>query len=133
MNQRIDKLLQYVVKKKEFLIVEPPVQWAQSLSHVYIELSYAHRIGAPGCSNSQDEKIEINEDYISLSVMCQELTTKVNYKLKIMLWDKIDTSKSSHEYQTVGRQHFTLTKLKSPARWRTLYSTSIENPDAVVH
>ena len=65
---------------------------------MYIELSYAHRIGAPGCSNSHDEEIQIEEDYISLSVMCQEVNTKVNYKIKIMLWDKIDVSKSSHEY-----------------------------------
>eukprot|EP00347_Sterkiella_histriomuscorum_P006069 403354186 len=126
-NTRMKNLLQYVSKKKDYLIVETPVQWAQSLHQVFIELSYAHRHGAPGCSNQHDEDIEIAEDYISLSVMCQEVNTKVKYSIKIQLWDKIDVNKSSHEYQAVGRQHFTLTKLKAPARWRTLYSEEV-NP-----
>ena len=121
-NNRINKLREYVTKKKDYIVVETPVQWAQSLSHVFVELRYAHRHDAPGCSNAHDEQIEIQEDYISLSVLCVEVNTKVKYNIKIMLWDKIDVNRSSHEYQAVGRQHFTLAKKSAPARWRTLYS-----------
>ncbi|CDW85645.1 UNKNOWN [Stylonychia lemnae] len=130
-NERMEKLQAYVTKQKDYLIVETPVQWAQSLNHVFVELRYAHRHDAPGCSNADDEQIELTEDTLSLSVLCMEVNTKVKYMIKINLWDKIDVNKSSYEYQAVGRQHFTLAKLNAPARWRTLYQEVNETQQAL--
>jgi hypothetical protein len=91
------------------------------LSHIFIEVRYAHRHDAPGCSRSEDEQISIKEDSISLSVLCLEANSKVKYTLFLRLWDKIDVTQSRHEYQAVGKQHFTLAKSRAPARWLQLY------------
>ena len=77
---------------------------------MFLELRYAHRHDAPGCSNAKDETIEITEDSISLQVFCIEAVSKVKYYIHIKLWDKINVDESSHEYQAVGRHHFTLVK-----------------------
>ena len=70
---------------------------------MYIEARYAHRHDAPGCSKSDDERVEINEDSVSLSILCFESTSKIRYNLNIKLWDKINVTASRHEYQAVGR------------------------------
>jgi len=64
---------------------------------------YAHRHDAPGCSNFEDELIDIAEDSIKISVLCLEANSKVKYHLILNLWDKIDVDQSKFEYQAVGR------------------------------
>jgi hypothetical protein len=54
-NERLQAKLSEVRAKKDYIVVETPVQWAQSLSHIYLEVRYAHRHDAPGCSNYEDE------------------------------------------------------------------------------
>eukprot|EP00349_Pseudokeronopsis_sp_Brazil_P007214 CAMPEP_0202972624 /NCGR_PEP_ID=MMETSP1396-20130829/38226_1 /ASSEMBLY_ACC=CAM_ASM_000872 /TAXON_ID= /ORGANISM="Pseudokeronopsis sp., Strain Brazil" /LENGTH=54 /DNA_ID=CAMNT_0049703243 /DNA_START=208 /DNA_END=369 /DNA_ORIENTATION=+ len=54
---------------------------------------------------------------MSLEVICQESLSKIKYELKIDFFAPIDTALSKHEYQTVGKHHFTLKKLNAPARW----------------
>jgi hypothetical protein len=70
---------------------------------VFVEVRYAHRHDAPGCAHSEDERVEITEDSISLSVLCLEATSKIRYKFNIQLYDKINITESTHAYQTVGR------------------------------
>ncbi len=79
------------------------MQWAQSLHQVFIEVRYAHRHDAPGCSNFEDELIDLNEDSIKISVLCLEANSKVKYHLNLKLWEKIDVDQSKFEYQAVGR------------------------------
>ncbi|TNV72329.1 hypothetical protein FGO68_gene8856 [Halteria grandinella] len=127
-NERLRVKMGELQGKKDYIKVETPVQWAQSLSHVFIEVRYAHRHDAPGCSRSEDEQIEIKEDSIQLSVLCLETNSKVKYHLTLPLWDKIDPTHSKVEYQTVGKQHFTLLKARQPARWKQLYQTGEKKP-----
>jgi hypothetical protein len=81
-----------ILKKKDYIVVQTPVQWAQSLSHVFIEIRYAHRHDAPGCTRIEDENIEIEERTIRLSVLCIEANSKVKYHLKLGLWEQIDVN-----------------------------------------
>jgi len=74
------------------------VQWAQSLHQVFIEVRYAHRHDAPGCTRLEDEQISIEETQIQLSVLCIEANSKVKYHLKLRLWDRINVTLSRHEY-----------------------------------
>jgi hypothetical protein len=127
-NNRLANLSEQLKKRKDYIVVQTPVQWAQSLDRVFIEVRYAHRHDAPGCSRSEDEVVEITEREISVSVLCIENNSKVRYKMNLKLWDKIDVEKSRNEYQAVGRQHFTLTKLKSPARWARLFADGETKP-----
>ena len=108
--------------------MQTPVQWAQSLNHIFIEVRYAHRHDAPGCTRLEDENIEIEARMIKLSVLCIEANSKVKYHLRLNLWDQIDTNQSKNEYQAVGKQHFTLKKARSPARWAQLYAEGDEKP-----
>lgn len=102
-NRRLQDKVKEVSGKKRYLNVETPVQWAQSLNHVFVEVRYAHRHDAPGCSRSEDEQVRILEDRIELSVFCLEATSKVRYHLNLPLWGKIDVNKSYHSYQAVGK------------------------------
>ena len=116
-NERLQEKIAEVRKKRRYIRVETPVQWAQSLSYVFIEVRYAHRHDAPGCSRSEDESVTILADRIQLSVFCVEATSRVQYHLELPLWEEIDVSRSSYSYQTVGKQHFTLAKKRAPGRW----------------
>lgn len=121
-NERLSQLELSLRKEKDYYQVEAPISWAQNLHYVFIEARYAHRHDAPGCSNSQGETIEINEDSIYLSVICLESASKIKYNSMIQLWDKINVNESKHEHQSVGRHHFTLKKMNAPARWKQLWS-----------
>lgn len=116
-NDRLKTKVAEIQKKKDYIVVQTPVQWAQSLSHVFIEVRYAHRHDAPGCTRLEDENIQIETNSIRLSVLCIEANSKVKYHLKLNLWGQIDVNHSRHEYQAVGKQHFTLRKATSPSRW----------------
>jgi hypothetical protein len=109
-NTRLKNKAAEIQKKKDYIVVQTPVQWAQSLSYVFIEVRYAHRHDAPGCTRIEDENIEIEQREIRLSLLCIEANSKVKYHLKLTLWDQIDVNESRHEYQAVGKHHFTLRK-----------------------
>ena len=111
-NTRLKNKAAEIQKKKYYIVVQTPVQWAQSLSYVFIEVRYAHRHDAPGCTRIEDENIEIEQREIRLSLLCIEANSKVKYHLKLTLWDQIDVNESRHEYQAVGKHHFTLRKAK---------------------
>lgn len=111
-NTRLKNKAVEIQKKKDYIVVQTPVQWAQSLSYVFIEVRYAHRHDAPGCTRIEDENIEIEQREIRLSLLCIEANSKVKYHLKLTLWDQIDVNESRHEYQAVGKHHFTLRKAK---------------------
>jgi hypothetical protein len=111
-NTRLKNKAAEIQKKKDYIVVQTPVQWAQSLSYVFIEVRYAHRHDAPGCTRIEDENIEIEQREIRLSLLCIEANSKVKYHLKLTLWDQIDVNESRHEYQAVGKHHFTLRKAK---------------------
>jgi hypothetical protein len=97
-NNRLANLSEQLKKRKDYIVVQTPVQWAQSLDRVFIEVRYAHRHDAPGCSRSEDEIVEITEREISVSVLCIENNSKVRYKMNLKLWDKIDVERSRNEY-----------------------------------
>jgi hypothetical protein len=58
-NTRLKNKAAEIQKKKDYIVVQTPVQWDQSLSFVFIEVRYAHRHDAPGCTRIEDENIEI--------------------------------------------------------------------------
>jgi hypothetical protein len=84
---------------------------------VFIEVRYAHRHDAPGCTRLEDENIEITSSEVRLSVLCIEANSKVKYHLKLNLWGIIDAEQFFNEYQAVGKHHFMLKKANAPARW----------------
>ena len=93
------------------------MQWAQNLNYVFIEVRYAHRHDAPGCSRHEDEQITIKEDFIEVQMLCIEANAKVKYRLQLQLFEGINVTLSKYEYQAVGKYHFTLAKLRQPGRW----------------
>lgn len=53
-NERLRTKAAEIQKKKDYIEVQTPVQWAQSLTHVFIEVRFAHRHDAPGCTRLED-------------------------------------------------------------------------------
>ena len=52
----------------------------------------------------------------------------MQYNLELPLWEEIDVERSSHSYQAVGKQHFTLAKKRAPGRWKQLYAETANKP-----
>lgn len=119
-NKRLNDLLDRLQEESEFLNVEAPAQWAQSLENVFIEVRYAHRHDSPGCSKIEDETVVIEENYIQLYVVCKQGTQKIRYIWSVVPYAEINVEKSFSKHQAVGRHHITLEKKKQPDRWRFL-------------
>lgn len=83
------KLAKFMEKTQEintYDVVQPTVSWAQDLRKVYIEVKFAHRFDAPGCANHTDVQIAVDQEKLSLTVLCLSLSSKIKYVLDLPLW-----------------------------------------------
>ncbi len=126
---RIVALADRLLKEKEFLNVYAPTQWAQSLSHVFVEVRFAHRFDAPGCAKIFHKHADITNSSISLTAMCQSMGPKIRYQFDVpVTWGYIDVEGSTHEVEPVGKYKFTLKKMGGQHRWRSLQVDGQEKP-----
>ena len=44
-------------EENDFQKVSPAFQWAQSMTHVYIQIKFAHRHDSPGCLEIKDQSV----------------------------------------------------------------------------
>jgi hypothetical protein len=95
--------------------VTPAYQWAQSPDKLFVDVKFAHRLDAPGCSEIRDESITLEEDRIKFHGFCTQASHKIRFDLDIELHAKIVPDSSSHTMSSVGRLTFTLTKAETAA------------------
>ena len=94
-----------------------------------MEVKLAHRFDAPGCANHTNVEIEISDEILTLDALCISISSKVRYKLNLVLWSRVMTDKESYyTYQAVGMYHFFLTKFIRPARWPELQHNDLPKP-----
>ena len=113
---------------RDLLIIKPAFKWAQSLDNVFIETKFSHRLDAPACVDTFDQKIKITESYVNLTAKCRRGDDTLLYQVYLNLFDKINVKESKWEKQAMGRIYINLKKKISPNRWTKLYLNEEEKP-----
>jgi len=101
-------------------VLAPAFQWAQSLDNVFINIKYATRFDTPGCLETFNENITIEENRLNISIYCRHDKTILKYELDLELFDTVDVQLSKYEQSSVGRLYVNLVKTGRPNRWRRL-------------
>ncbi len=72
-NQQKSVLDALEKSEKQVQIVTPAFQWAQSLDNVFINIKYAQRFDTPGCLETYDENITIEEKKLTINIFCKHV------------------------------------------------------------
>lgn len=59
--------------EKTVQVIAPAFQWAQSLDNVYLNIKYATRFDTPGCLETYNENITIEERRVNISIYCKHV------------------------------------------------------------
>lgn len=97
-NERLAKIKDVAHKVNHFQVVEPTVEWAQDLHRVFMEVKFAHRFDAPGCANHTETEIDLQDDSVTLKVLCHSISSKIKYDLKLHFWESVDSKNSVYTY-----------------------------------
>lgn len=123
-----DKILDLANSKMKMLTLSPAFQWAQDLNTVALSIKFSHRIDSPACIDIYDQNVTIDENNITVTCLCRRYDGVHKYHLAHELFDTINTTASSYEFQSAGRLYMNLTKLEQPKRWRRLLKDEKEKP-----
>ena len=80
----------YRFSEKDYQIVSPAFQWAQSLSYIFIEVKFAHRHDSPGCLEINDLKVDINGNHFYLSGYCVIGDIPIKFELNFDTFSSFD-------------------------------------------
>ena len=138
---------------KTIPVLSPAFRWAQSLTHVYLEVKFSTRFDSPACLDLFDQHYEIvnvttiNSDEGSeplylvqkvtsqkllMTAMCRNDKTLLKYMLSLDLNGKVEAEPESYfETQSVGRIYVSLSKTQgdSNKKWSGLLSIGSVKPN----
>ena len=122
----IQNELEQIMKENKFQeenykIISPAFQWAQSLSHIYIDVKFSFRLDSPGCLEINNLNIEINDNKINLIGTCTLDDSPIKFELNLDCLHSFDKDKSEFKIPTQGRYHLFLKK-KENKYWERLLS-----------
>lgn len=105
----------------ELSTITPAFRWAQSLSHIFIEVKFAHRFDSPGSIEILQPDVEFEEKSLTLKAQTDKAKGVDNkFELNLDFLHEIDTEESTWELNSVGRVFLKLAKKEQPSRWRRL-------------
>jgi hypothetical protein len=96
---------------------------------VSLSVKFATRMDSPGCLDTFDQNVTIEERRFYMSVNCRIDKQVFRYELDLELFDAIDTNLSSYEIGSVGRLYANFTKASRPSRWRRLLQQTEKLPN----
>jgi hypothetical protein len=70
---------------KNVQVLAPAFQWAQSLDNVFINIKYATRFDTPGCLETYDEQITIEERRLNISIFCKHVSHQLNLEMLTLI------------------------------------------------
>ena len=108
-------------QEENYKIISPAFQWAQSLSHIYIDVKFSFRLDSPGCLEINNLNIEINDNKINLIGTCTLDDSPIKFELNLDCLHSFDKDKSEFKIPTQGRYHLFLKK-KENKYWERLLS-----------
>ena len=103
----------YRFSEKDYQIVSPAFQWAQSLSFVFIEVKFAHRHDSPGCLEINNLKVDINGTHLYLLGYCVLGDIPIKFELNLETYSSFDKEGNEMKFGSVGRYQMQLKKKES--------------------
>jgi len=104
----------------DFQKVSPAFQWAQSMTHVYLEIKFAHRQDSPGCLELKSHSIEIYKNMFYFKGYCVLGDIPIRFELNLELFQDINKEESTWDFSSVGRFVVTLKKSMGNMYWDRL-------------
>jgi hypothetical protein len=132
MTEALDLLTHYkktLTQILSFLEIPSSIQtssasfrWAQSLSEVFIEVRFSHRIDTAGCVEIHDLDYKVQEKHLKVTGKCLLSGHKIIFVLDFDLFKEVISQEAQVEKGVQGRLSFKLKKKKSPDVWNAVYS-----------
>ena len=107
-------------------VVNPAFEWAQSATHVYLGVKFAHKLDAPACIDLVDQDVSITAATVRLHATCKGKNKR--FVLELALFEPIDAAASTWSMASVGRGTMTLVKVSPRVRWERLLQSATDKP-----
>ena len=117
----------YKYKKEEYQKVIPAVQWAQNMSHIFLEVKFSHRHDSPGCLEVNDLNINITNNSLLLNAECILGDIPIKFELDFNCLNEFDKNMSQYKPGSVGR-HQLFIKKKENKYWERLLLNESDTP-----
>ena len=117
----------YKYTKKEYQKVIPAVQWAQSMTEIFLEVKFSHRHDSPGCLEVNNLNISIYNNTIFLSAECVLGDIPIIFEMNFKCLFEFDKNMSSFEPGSVGRYQLKIKK-KENKYWERLLLDENDTP-----
>jgi len=106
--------------ESDFQRVTPAFQWAQSMSHIFLEIKFAHRHDSPGCLEVKDQTVDIGKNKVVFKTYCVLGDVPIRFDLNLNLFTEISVDECTHGSGSVGRYSLTLKKKTAGMYWDRL-------------
>ena len=117
----------YKYKKEECQKVIPAVQWAQNMSHVFLEVKFSHRHDSPGCLEVNNLSINITNNSLLLNAECILGDIPIKFELDFLCLNEFDSNMSQYRPGSVGRYQLFIKK-KVNKYWERLLLNESDTP-----
>ena len=117
----------YKYKKEEYQKVIPAVQWAQNMSHVFLEVKFSHRHDSPGCLEVNNLSINITNNSLLLNAECILGDIPIKFELDFLCLNEFDSNMSQYRPGSVGRYQLFIKK-KVNKYWERLLLNESDTP-----
>lgn len=108
-------------------------RWAQSLSDLYIEFRFSHRIDTAGCTEIHNLSYSITNTTLNLSGKCLLSGHKILFSSAITFLKPVLNQTAEVNKDLPGWISFKLSKKISPDVWKTIYSGTKPNGMSLWH
>ena len=117
MKEGLSSIKSVVESLKPMNEIVPALQWAQSPTHVFLNVKFAHIISAPATLNV----VVNNVTFAARALFLEASDSKKLFKLELDFLHEIDQEGSSWSMASVGRMTFSIKKAAElPSKWKTL-------------
>ena len=100
-------------------VIAPALQWTQSLSTVFVDVQFSHRLDSPGCLALNSHNIDITPDQVTFTGECVKSGEKLTLELVVELAAEVVPEESEYSLTSTGRVQFTLKK-QTVEKWEKL-------------
>ena len=98
------------------------------MSHIYIQIKFAHRHDSPGCLEVKNETVDIYKNLVVFTAYCVLGDVPIKFELNLDMFAGINKEESNWFFSSVGRYQLNLKKETSGMYWDKLLREGVDNP-----
>jgi small-conductance mechanosensitive channel len=98
------------------------------MTHVYIQIKFAHRHDSPGCLEVKNETVDIHKNLVVFTAYCVLGDIPIKFELPLDLFTNVNKEESNWFFSSVGRYQLNLKKEQPQMYWDRLLRTGVEAP-----